>query len=72
MGMVAVVILLLSTLCVNTTLMALIGERPRICFAKSTGRFQKIDRTNRDRNLTGDQCRRHGWAGIRVDISSTV
>jgi putative ABC transport system permease protein len=42
MGMVAVVILLLSTLCVNTTLMALIGERSReFALQKALGASKK-------------------------------
>ncbi len=42
MGMVSVVILLLSTLCVNTTLMALIGERSReFALQKALGASRK-------------------------------
>lgn len=64
MGLVSIVILALSSLCVNTTLMAIVGERgARVCAAKSAW-FQQ--RRYRAANSAGNQHHRAGGGGVRL------
>ncbi|SQB27311.1 Uncharacterised protein [Citrobacter koseri] len=64
MGLVSIVILALSSLCVNTTLMAIVGERAReFALQKALGS------SNGDivrQNSAGNQHHRAGGGGVRL------
>lgn len=73
MGLVSVVILALSSLCVNTTLMAIVSERTREFALQSLGRQQ---RRYYPPDPTGNEHHRAGsggeWLGARLSAGAAI